>query len=136
MTGVMSVPGAPDDPCQQTDPVCTMANGKAYAMCIDGKWADKCQCIVPPSSMPPASTPMSRAQCGDGTVTAPTEQCDGQNLNGASCGSLGMGMGTLLCNNTTCMYDTIMCRTVVTPPQGGSSGGAGTSGGGGGRGGS
>lgn len=49
-----------------------------------------------------ATTP----NCGDGLVDA-DEECDGTDLNGQSCESLGMGTGTLTCNE--CAYDTRGC---------------------------
>ena len=48
--------------------------------------------------------------CGDRRIQ-PTELCDGPNLNGHTCASLGYnGGGSLFCNATTCNFDTIMCR--------------------------
>lgn len=61
----------------------------------------------------------SQAVCGDSIITAPIEACDRTNLNGATCLSLGYaGGGVLLCNPTSCHYDTIMCRmsTGMRPP--------------------
>jgi hypothetical protein len=47
--------------------------------------------------------------CGNRQVD-PLERCDGTNLNGATCNSLGYrGGGELRCNATTCQYDTIRC---------------------------
>ena len=45
--------------------------------------------------------------CGDGRVEG-LEQCDGVNLNSATCGSLGEGSGTLNCSSS-CTYDLSMC---------------------------
>jgi len=44
--------------------------------------------------------------CGNGLVDA-DEECDGTDLNGASCESLQLGTGTLACNE--CAYDTRGC---------------------------
>lgn len=44
--------------------------------------------------------------CGDGVV-AGGEECDGTNLNGESCTSLGYDSGTLRC--ATCAFDTSRC---------------------------
>ncbi|HEV8321592.1 MAG TPA: integrin alpha [Myxococcota bacterium] len=44
--------------------------------------------------------------CGDGAVEAP-EDCDGGDLGGATCASLGYMGGTLTCTN--CQYDTVGC---------------------------
>jgi hypothetical protein len=46
--------------------------------------------------------------CGDGMVM-PGEQCDGVNLQGFDCSSLGLGTGTLACDAVTCTFDTSMC---------------------------
>jgi len=46
--------------------------------------------------------------CGDG-VKAATEQCDGADLGGASCESLGYASGTLGCDPATCGFDTSAC---------------------------
>jgi hypothetical protein len=60
--------------------------------------------------------PGKPTQCGNGVVDS-GEFCDSNNLNGASCSSLGYaGGGTLLCNETTCLYDTLDCRFTLTPP--------------------
>lgn len=132
----LSVPGQANDPCPQDNAACVAAGGKAYAMCMDGKWSKKCDCVTQTSTGSTAgqmSMPaMAQAICGDGQITAPTEACDKTNLNGATCQSLGFsGGGTLLCNPTTCNYDTIMCRmTVATSSGAGTSGGAGMGGGG------
>lgn len=45
--------------------------------------------------------------CFNGTIEAP-EQCDGVNLNGATCGSLGYATGTLACR-PNCTFDTSGC---------------------------
>jgi len=49
--------------------------------------------------------------CGDGIIqTQYGEECDGNNLNGASCASeLLLGVGTLLCDNN-CHFDTSGCE--------------------------
>ena len=69
-----------------------------------------------PSKSPPP--PPREVVCGDNVVDSPQELCDRRNLNGASCLSLGFnGGGVLLCNPTTCYFDTIMCR--ISPPDAG-----------------
>jgi hypothetical protein len=45
-------------------------------------------------------------QCGNGTVD-PGEECDGSNLDGATCASLGYVRGKLKC--TQCQYNTSRC---------------------------
>lgn len=50
---------------------------------------------------------MAPAGCGDGMIGG-TEQCDGANLNGATCTSQGFMGGTLACTGG-CMFDTGGC---------------------------
>ena len=50
----------------------------------------------------------SGANCGNGKID-PNEQCDGANLNGFDCTSLGNAGGTLACDPVTCTFDTSMC---------------------------
>lgn len=47
-------------------------------------------------------------ECGDGLVNQVSEACDGADLGGATCGSLGLGGGSLSCL-TTCRYDASGC---------------------------
>jgi len=67
--------------------------------------------------------------CGDSVVEIP-EQCDGGNVNGASCTSLGFTGGQLSCT-PACEFNTSQC---TSGSSGGSSGGSGGGGGGGGDG--
>ncbi|MDJ0868167.1 MAG: hypothetical protein QNK03_18820 [Myxococcota bacterium] len=46
--------------------------------------------------------------CGDGFIDG-KEQCDGANLGGADCASIGDVSGTLACAPETCRYDTSGC---------------------------
>jgi hypothetical protein len=46
--------------------------------------------------------------CGNDAVDAPGEQCDGADLGGASCSSLGFAGGTLGCS-ASCQFDTSAC---------------------------
>jgi len=48
--------------------------------------------------------------CGDGMVS-PGEQCDGADLQGFDCNSLGLAGGTLSCDAVTCTFDTSMCMS-------------------------
>jgi hypothetical protein len=52
------------------------------------------------------------AECGDDYINSIAgEQCDGVNLGGATCASLGEGMGTVTCDGS-CMYDTSGCMPI------------------------
>lgn len=46
--------------------------------------------------------------CGNGAIDG-GEQCDGGNLGGATCSSLGFSDGSLGCNNASCTFDTTGC---------------------------
>ena len=48
------------------------------------------------------------SSCGDGVVGA-GEQCDGLDLQGFTCASLGYLGGTLFCDDLTCTFDTLDC---------------------------
>lgn len=58
-----------------------------------------------------------RAYCGDGVVTYP-EQCDGSDLNGETCSTLGEGAGQLLCQRSICQFDVSMCGSEPVDPAG------------------
>jgi len=57
--------------------------------------------------------------CGDGIING-NDQCDGDNLGGESCASLGEGTGTLGCDPVTCTFDVSMCMHET--PTGGTGG--------------
>jgi hypothetical protein len=57
--------------------------------------------------------------CGNGIIES-GEECDGSNLGGQTCESLGYYSGTLSCN-PDCTFDTSNCQTA--PPSGGGGGG-------------
>lgn len=46
--------------------------------------------------------------CGNGNVD-PGEQCDGNDVGGFDCTSLGLGEGEIDCDPITCSFDTSMC---------------------------
>lgn len=56
----------------------------------------------------PTNNTTNPGMCGNGSLDA-NEQCDGGNLNGFTCESLGNTGGTLLCDPVTCTFDTAMC---------------------------
>ncbi len=51
-----------------------------------------------------------QAVCGDGTLTSPFEQCEGADLDGQTCQSLGWHDGALTCT-LDCAFDLDPCRT-------------------------
>lgn len=58
----------------------------------------------------PTTGGTGNAGCGDGVVS-PGEQCDGADLQGLDCTSLGLGTGTLGCDPMMCTFDTSMCMS-------------------------
>jgi len=55
-------------------------------------------------------TPYVEPACNDGAIQPSRgEECDGSNLNGMNCTTLGFESGTLTCNST-CKFDTRQCR--------------------------
>ncbi len=61
--------------------------------------------------------------CGDGNIDVPSEQCEGADLGGQDCASIGLTAGTLTCTGA-CQYDVSGCvgfpscgDTFVTPPE-------------------
>ena len=50
--------------------------------------------------------------CGDDAINQSSESCDGADLGGESCTSLGFGAGTLSCT-TSCDFDTSACPVAV-----------------------
>jgi len=59
---------------------------------------------------------VGEAVCGDGIISG-NEQCDGANLAGQTCQSLGYYGGTLSCK-ADCTFNTSQCTT-APPPSGG-----------------
>ncbi len=56
---------------------------------------------------------IGQAICGDGIITSPIEQCDGTNLDGETCISLGYYGGALRCGND-CRFDLTPCNSFGT----------------------
>lgn len=50
--------------------------------------------------------------CGDNAVNGP-EECDGGNVNGQTCVSLGFKAGALGCDAASCSFNTAACTNVV-----------------------
>lgn len=135
--GAKSTPNADNDPCPQTDPKCPAAMFVAVASCgADGTWAKDATGSIMCACVPKAGTPMmtggtggmtapmmmTTPVCGNGKVEG-SEQCEANDLHGATCTSLMMGVGVLSCSKT-CTYDASMCG----PAMGGSMGGSGAQG--------
>jgi hypothetical protein len=59
-----------------------------------------------------SSATTGAAGCGDGMIS-PGEQCDGADLQGFDCTSLGLSGGTLSCDPVTCTFDTSMCMSTT-----------------------
>ena len=57
----------------------------------------------------------SGGQCGNGVVDQSSETCDGSDLDGATCRSLGFGGGTLGCSSS-CRYVTTNCTGTSLSP--------------------
>ena len=129
MDGAKSMPGMAKDPCPQTGTMCAATAGHAVACCAGTMWAKNamgtinCQCETATHAVTCAAGGFS---CGNGVIdTASGEQCDGMMLGATgTCMALGMGMGVLSCDPSTCRYDTSMCAGAT--PTGGTSGGGGT----------
>ena len=51
--------------------------------------------------------------CGDGAIDVPGEQCDGSDLGGETCTSLGFAGGLLACDGS-CAFVTSSCQTAAT----------------------
>jgi hypothetical protein len=67
--------------------------------------------------------PASTASCGNGKAEG-DEQCDGSDLKGMNCMTLGMGSASsILKCNSRCAFDPIMCRTGTGTANGGTGAG-------------
>ncbi|MBX7078482.1 MAG: hypothetical protein K1X88_04775 [Nannocystaceae bacterium] len=72
--------------------------------------ADTTAATDPSAGTSGPTTDTMGAGCGDGMVS-PGEQCDGDELQGFTCMSLGLNGGTLSCDPVTCTFDTSMCMS-------------------------
>ncbi|MCX4241760.1 hypothetical protein [Paraliomyxa miuraensis] len=93
--------------CQ--DPTCTATVCAALPHCCDVAWDEACQAFASTALLcqgvgmddcPPTV-------CGNGVVQQ-GEECDGGDLDGQSCATLGMGFGPLQCD-ANCEFDTSSC---------------------------
>lgn len=113
--GAKSLPSQPGDPCPQTGTQCATVGGTAVACCVGGDWERiamsgtvQCQCDQPGAGAVTCAAGGQQA-CGNGAIDS-GEDCDGARLGSATCGSLGMGAGTLRCSSG-CRYDASGCGT-------------------------
>jgi hypothetical protein len=64
--------------------------------------------VGPTASVMNPAVAAPKAACGTGTMP-----CDATNLGGATCASMGVGSGMLLCDPVTCTFDTTMCMPMA-----------------------
>ena len=88
------------------DPFMQCGNGRIDPgeRCDDGNTNDTDDC----------TSACQLARCGDGVVHAGVEQCDGLDMDGADCSTLGLSGSGLRCN-LACQYDTSPCGPAFTP---------------------
>ena len=67
---------------------------------------------APPDRTPPDKTPPDLNKCGNGKVDGPGEQCDGKDLAGKTCMSMGKTGGQLTCS-PACKLITTGCYRLV-----------------------
>lgn len=89
------------------DSTTEVADGSASATSTTGG-ADT-QSAVDSTTGGPADTG-NVGNCGNGVIDA-GEQCDGNDLQGFDCQSLGLNSGTLACDPMMCTFDTSMCSS-------------------------
>lgn len=65
-----------------------------------------------PASTGPVADEGPVGNCGNGVIDA-GEQCDGGDLQGFDCASLGLNGGTLACDPMMCTFDTSMCSSTT-----------------------
>ena len=82
--------------------LCQCAKGSGVASCGDGT----CQSSESVETCPQDCTQVG---CGNGAVEG-DEECDGADLNGATCASLGFATGSVGCT-TSCEYNTGFCQS-------------------------
>jgi len=114
--------------CVGVDP-CKGIRCGANASCKAGT------CVCNPGFSGDPNRCVAEAKCGDGS-RQPSEQCDGLDLSGATCASIGFDGGTLSCD-ASCNLDRTGCKSTPLGGSGASgSGGAASTAGSGGTGGS
>lgn len=120
-----------DMSCQVCNAQCQLVDGQVTGYCGDGTvqqnggedcdlgGASETACAYGQMSCQVCNTQCrlvagTTSFCGDG-VRQSNEECDGTQLNSASCSSLGEGTGTLGCS-ATCTYDIAACVSTPTSP--------------------
>jgi hypothetical protein len=93
--------------------------GGYYGYNVTGSQAEACGDLVEAqiAALGPACNGVVGPVCGNG-VLEEGEQCDGGDLQGATCGSLGFGVGALGCDAGSCTYDTSGCAPEPPPASG------------------
>jgi hypothetical protein len=95
------------------DLMCTsVMKGTPVSLCSAGKWGP-CTCAGGQTSGQSAAGGTaiiaSTASCGNGKAEG-EEQCDGSDLKGMTCMSLGMGSASAILKcNSRCAFDMLMC---------------------------
>ena len=92
-----------------TAPATTQDSNSNSATTIDSETADATTDDPSMGTSGPTSD-TEAAGCGDGAIS-PGEQCDGADLQGFTCMSLGLNGGTLACDPVMCTFDTSMCMS-------------------------
>jgi hypothetical protein len=85
-----------------------VADGSASATSSTGSNVDTT--AAADSSTGPVAESGPMGNCGNGVIDA-GEQCDGADLQGFDCQSLGLNGGTLACDGMMCTFDTSMCSS-------------------------
>jgi hypothetical protein len=87
-----------------------VADGSASATSSSGGGVDTSDGGPGPASTGPVADEGPVGDCGNGVIDA-GEQCDGADLQGFDCASLGLNGGTLACDPMMCTFDTSMCSS-------------------------
>ncbi len=97
---------APNGTVGCEDIACTNAVCNVFPQCCDEPWSQACADVA---ALEPACQGVTGCpNCGNGELGA-GEVCDGANLDGESCASLGLNTGTLACAATCVEFDTTGC---------------------------
>lgn len=95
----------------------TASDGCHYCRTNCDSWGvpwNQRHCNGSPASTYTPPAPAPPPQCGDGKVNRLSEECDGLDLAGKTCKTLGFDGGTLSCSSR-CELDTSRCTTTPLP---------------------